>query len=107
MSRKTIDYLWEMKDQLLPCPWCGDSEDGLRNPPFLGFYRQKNFDDHYSVSCQCCGAESNMFLKTKEEAILHWNNRKTLSSTNEFKHGVNSSRNEMIEILNKMIKESV
>ena len=52
-----------MSDELLPCPFCGESDD-------LDFENEL----HWEVVCGMCNARIGMF-ETKEDAAAAWNAR--------------------------------
>ena len=55
-----------MKQELLPCPFCGESASRLLHSPYSGEY----------IECPDCLASSGFFRK-QSEAVKHWNTRHT------------------------------
>ncbi len=95
MKRTLINYYFDAEN-MMPCPFCGANAN---DRPLLTEYRAKGFDEFFSVACQCCGAESCNYDKTAEKAILHWNTRAVLSSSDEFKLGYESAKRDFLQAI--------
>ena len=92
---------WEtIKDTtgILPCPWCGEFSVEKQN--FMAWVIQGNEENGFkSIRCDGCGANPQLCVRDRQEAIRLWNSRVTFSEEHEFQAGIEYHKRQMIDLL--------